>query len=946
MRQNSVFFLVSLVVFTVVGCLCPGHFSTSASAEQITAPIGLSLNVDKAGKAYISCNGVLLVVALGDFFEFYNHKGLRRNRIAIGPFQKQKRNNLSVSRSRYTLQGYDPDTGAESVIVFAQTAPDTAEVSLSLKAPRDATNLSFDVAKVAGYISVGAEVVSSPQRGRRQLITDVPPVLGKHVLLRDKTMVTMKTSVCDIEISDLDNRASLQVADMRGIFGDRYKGIKLGVEGFRVVPGSTYDFRYRLRVSQPSLSRVPTVAQRVSPASRSVDSSTSAEALFLSIPAKKETHEAGFYGLTETDVIFGSKKGAEEEVLRESIRRYTGLNLSVRPDRTDAEKRRGIVIDDVYRKDLPPEGFGISVSQRGVVISGADARGLLYGVHTLSSRLRQQDGAWGIPFGDLTDWPDLPVRGMCIELLSPALRDVSLMKRYLLALSKARCNLVIFLHMPHNVRAWQRGVDDGGWTKKQMTEIVAYARSLQMEVWGGMTSKFTASKFPEMGILPESNLYDPFDSRSYDVLFSLYDEVLKLYSPSVFLICHDEITGLDKYLKKSDRSPSDILAMDIARVHDWLSQRKTVTAIFGDMLLDHQNWESRVGHANSQNPAMKSGATHFAIGRLPKDVLVVDWHYDRHRTYPSIGYFRENGLRVFGANWFDPVSAGLMAKSVALYGGSGVIGCDWGLWRTLSPSGTTLYNILSGWSTHLTTRDDGSDVEALGEALRSDSYLRRFSTQVPVSLEPPKDSPAGDPRGEPREGLFGLGPAFGLRNFPRGEATIGGVRFRLGVSVDSGFGDAIVLDGSSRPGAPSTAKIELDNRRTNAIAFLHTCLLERPQTTPRKIGEYLIRYTSGRTINVPLLENFNITDIRSVERLRDNPWKFSTRPDVLTGSAVGWSGVSTGGIPVNLQTLVWTNPYPGEAIQEIGFRIVERKCKLALLGLTCLNGVTDGADSE
>ncbi len=55
------------------------------------------------------------------------------------------------------------------------------------------------------------------------------------------------------------------------------------------------------------------------------------------------------------------------------------------------------------------EGYYLSISQKGIVIAGADSAGLFYGQQTLA-QLRRDDGT--LPCVEITDWPAMPERGV------------------------------------------------------------------------------------------------------------------------------------------------------------------------------------------------------------------------------------------------------------------------------------------------------------------------------------------------------------------------------------------------------------------------------------------------------------------------------------------------------------------------------------------------------
>ncbi len=651
---------------------------------------------------------------------------------------------------------------------------------------------------------------------------------------------------------------------------------------------------------------------------------------------KIENSADGFYFLKQSSVIYGSPGLITETMLQSDIEHLTGLRLPIH-SRSSEVKPGGIIIKAALRRDLPAEGFSIEIKATGVTITGADARGCLYGVYALQSRIVNSGNAWKIKCGTMKDWPDLSIRGMCLDFQIPALRDVSLMKRYLLALSRARCNTIILYHQPDHIAAWRRIPDDRFWTKAQIREIATYARSLDIDVWGGIVAHFDPKVFPGMNLFGESNHYNPFDSSSYNVLFSLYDDIFDAYSPKTLLIGHDEISGLSLYAERYHTTSGDILASDVNKIHDWLALKGVRTAMWGDMLLEYKVWGPIVGDTNSQTNKLMSGATHLAINRISKDIIILDWHYAEYMTpaeYRSIEYFAKQGFAVVGSTYYKAAASNLMAKSVRSYGGAGLIGTNWGFDVTLSPAATTLYTLLSGWSTMVKVDSDGDDIEAMARLLRPEIYNYVPARQTPVDLEAYGNSSLKDIilGGSV---LFSAEPKIDLSGIPDGKAVMGGIAFM----IKRGQKNAVIVTQTPGNLTPSI-KTETINigQNADAIAFLQTAYISKPQGGVVKVGEYAISYETGRKISVPLLENYNITDIRSKEGLRPRPWTFTKKPDVLIGSTTGWRGSSSTGEPLNLQTFIWSNPYPREAIRSISLRVQDddRTITLVLIGLTLL----------
>lgn len=71
--------------------------------------------------------------------------------------------------------------------------------------------------------------------------------------------------------------------------------------------------------------------------------------------------------------------------------------------------------------------------------------------------------------------------------------------------------------------------------------------------------------------------------------------------------------------------------------------------MWADRLLDskalgYSEWEASRNH------------TAGAINRLPKDIVMCDWHYERRESYPSVPLLLQKGFRVWPSGW-QPLEA-------------------------------------------------------------------------------------------------------------------------------------------------------------------------------------------------------------------------------------------------------------------------------------------------
>src|SRR5690606_652680 len=70
--------------------------------------------------------------------------------------------------------------------------------------------------------------------------------------------------------------------------------------------------------------------------------------------------------------------------------------------------------------------------------------------------------------------------------------------------------------------------------------------------------------------------YSPTNPRTYDFIFSVYQEALDFFQPKGFHIGHDEVTMRGRFpyrSRESGMSATDLILMDTIKLNDWFRER-------------------------------------------------------------------------------------------------------------------------------------------------------------------------------------------------------------------------------------------------------------------------------------------------------------------------------------------------------------------------------------
>lgn len=526
----------------------------------------------------------------------------------------------------------------------------------------------------------------------------------------------------------------------------------------------------------------------------------------------------------------------------------------------------------------------------------------------------------------------IPIRAQLLEISRPFQKDLALFKRYIKALVENGANTIVFYHRPEHVSMLRSKVGaDNDWTYQEVKELRDFTTSLGAKPIPGMTTHFSAKDFPK--IVPNNAPIDSFYCLSvkeaYETLFGLYETLLELYPADVLLIGHDEIKNLMSCARQGG-SPAKVFAEDVNKIRNWLARRGVKAALWGDMLLDHGAWENQVGSAHSSSPIFGNANIAPAVDLLSKDIVIIDWHYEYHTSYESLRYFRNKGFSVWGATWYDVYAADAMVNSLRQYGGEGVLGTDWGFWRTFSPAATTLFTLRSA-ALKAVKSEPVELVADLAERIREPLGIEEYK---PIVIMSGLNANTMDLNALDGKGCFDLGPSLDLRNLPEGSIKLRDIEFnilpanKLNILCSMNKGSLI----------GQTNRISIAPARYRYLAILHTSHIANPQMRPRKIGSYRIYYADGKEAEIPLYEGVNITDFRSSVSVRQNDWGFGVGTQYLLGAYPGYFFQSRSGDPLNTQIIVWKNPYGNREITSIGLSAASLDTHVAI-GSIAISGV-------
>jgi hypothetical protein len=417
--------------------------------------------------------------------------------------------------------------------------------------------------------------------------------------------------------------------------------------------------------------------------------------LIIPVPQELRVNGENFI-IDETISIIVPENASEQDIslaralVRELSDRY-GVAILIRTENTIPANGKSVVMGTVSNplvskycsdnnlklteKRPGDEGYILHVKNNLVVVAGWDNPGAFFGLQSLRQLLHAGQGKI-IKGVEVTDWPNLPFRG--IRLYVPGPENIAFFKRFMRdfmalykynkvimevncmrldrhpevnagwiefskALKYSRSNSTTGLHGEEKNSSHYDAGDGYIIEKSEIKDIVDFAGQNYIEVIPEIPSLthgyYLLTRHPELAEYPGDiwpDTYCPSNPASYDLMFDVYDEYIEVMKPQMVHIGHDEWwgapMGLCPLCKGKDHS--ELFAQDVSRIHGYFAEKGIQTAMWGDYLLESvrgtlvQNRISSTG-LKYQTP----GAVRPDIVRksIPKDILIFNWFWDSRK---------------------------------------------------------------------------------------------------------------------------------------------------------------------------------------------------------------------------------------------------------------------------------------------------------------------------
>lgn len=200
--------------------------------------------------------------------------------------------------------------------------------------------------------------------------------------------------------------------------------------------------------------------------------------------------------------------------------------------------------------------------------------------------------------------------------------------------------------------------------KRNGIRLIPLFQCLGHQGWGGGRNSILKHypQFDETPHIPTDANWPDFFAPSWcpnhpevnHLAFELIDELIEAFACDGFHVGRDEVIELadNQCPRCHGHDRADLFAKAVTDMRSHIVEKHGLEMfMWGDRLISseetgyHNMWES------------DTFGTYKAIEQIPTDITIMDWHYDRHSSYPSIKIFLEKGFKVIPACWFKTDAA-------------------------------------------------------------------------------------------------------------------------------------------------------------------------------------------------------------------------------------------------------------------------------------------------
>jgi len=331
---------------------------------------------------------------------------------------------------------------------------------------------------------------------------------------------------------------------------------------------------------------------------------------------------------------FASRKEVQLKIVSEhSLRRLPASFIFIGSPASEYGRQFLRERKETLKPEMKAEGYFLDVDANNIVIIAESERGKFYGVMSLLQMIRREKRSIVVDGATIEDFPFEKVRGISDDISRGQVSTVDNFKKIVRFLAHYKLNT--FSPYIEDMFAFKNhpliGKGRGALTPQEVKEIDAYAKKYYVDMipsfetlghWENILAKPEYVGYAEF---PGAQTLNVSDEKAYSILDEMIGELCGSFSSSYFNMGADESWDVGLGANKERVSKNGLAAVHAEhynRVADIVKKHGKKPMMYGDIILSQPE----------------------ILGKIPKDITIVDWHYDASFSYGSTEIFKKAGF--------------------------------------------------------------------------------------------------------------------------------------------------------------------------------------------------------------------------------------------------------------------------------------------------------------
>ncbi len=213
-----------------------------------------------------------------------------------------------------------------------------------------------------------------------------------------------------------------------------------------------------------------------------------------------------------------------------------------------------------FDEAMRAEGYTISASATGMVVTGATSEGLFYGAQTAKQMVEQGNGRAVLNAATIRDWPAMRYRGLDDDLSRGPVPTLAFQKKMVRTIAAYKVNLYspYFEHTMQYAANPLAAPPNGSMSAADARELVEYARQFhvtvipEQEAFGHLHHTLVWDQYRGLAETPHGAVLAPVQAGSIDLIKSWFAELARIYPGPFLHIGADETVDLGEGQTKAD----------------------------------------------------------------------------------------------------------------------------------------------------------------------------------------------------------------------------------------------------------------------------------------------------------------------------------------------------------------------------------------------------------